>query len=89
MIYAPLYDPIVLIVLLFLLYQYTIVTILSILGYLIGYFLLFLLQQYIVPLEISVEERCDTKGLTRIQALLHIIIIFSIIAFTVYTLSIQ
>jgi len=64
-------------------------TIALIVGYFIIFTLLFLLQQYIVPLELSYEIDCKEKGLTRIQAFFALLLMISIITFTVYELFVK
>ena len=90
-IYTPLFDPIILIVLivsLFALYDSIglIYTVLSLVGYFFVFTILFLIQQYIVPLELSLETRCEEKGLTRVQAFFALIAMVLIIVFTLYEL---
>lgn len=88
MISLPLYDPIILAIILFALYySFGLLTLaVTIVSYLVAFILLFFIQQYFVPLEISVETECETKGLTRIQALFALVLMVGIIGVTLYEL---
>jgi len=92
LILAPIYDPIILIIILFGLY-YSSFSLLNVILIIIAYFtvftLLFLIQQYFVPLEISLEVKCQEKGLTKIQAFFSLIIMSLIIFYTIYELIIK
>ncbi|MGB5918106.1 hypothetical protein [Arcobacter sp.] len=90
-IYTPFTDIIMTPILLFILYiAYGFInSILLILSFLVGYTILFLMQQYFVPLELSIETKCEEKGLTKIQAFFSLILIILIISFTVYSLLIK
>ncbi|TLP37646.1 hypothetical protein [Arcobacter arenosus] len=90
-IYTPFTDIIMTPIFLFILYiAYGFInSILLILSFLIGYTVFFLMQQYFVPLELSIETKCEEKGLTKIQAFFSLILIVLIIGFTVYTLLIK
>lgn len=90
-IYAPFTNIFETPIILFVLYVVfgLIGSILAIFSFIIGFSILFLIQQYIVPLELAVETKYEEKGLTRIQALFSLILIILIIIFTVYTLIIK
>ena len=90
-LYAPLYDPLVLIIALFIFYYSVGVLnmILLILAYIIVYIILFLGQQYVVPLELSIETKCEQQGLTRVQAFFALLLMGLIIFYTLYELLIK